>query len=66
MVEIGGKRGRLVWVDAVNIGADIGKETPAHGGGQTVTDLHDPEACQQCHCDASARDQRGKVPATRA
>ena len=47
VVEIVGERGRIIGVDAGDIGADIGKQTPAHGGGQALADLDHAKPCQQ-------------------
>ena len=41
VVEVAREGRRIVRVDAGDPGADIGEETPAHGGGQPVADLND-------------------------
>src|SRR5215472_15598807 len=38
IIEIVGERGRIIGVDAGDVGSDIGKQTPAHGGGQAAAD----------------------------
>src|SRR5215472_17230544 len=47
MVEIAGKRRRIVRVDARDIGADIGKQSPARGGGHALADLDHSKPRQQ-------------------
>jgi hypothetical protein len=47
--QVIGKRGEIVRVDAGDICADIGKQTPAHGGGQALADFDYTEARQQRH-----------------
>ncbi len=49
VVEIGGKRRRVVWIDARDIRAGIGKQAPADSGGQAAPQLHHAKACQQSH-----------------
>ncbi len=47
MVEIGRERRRNVRADAADIRPDIGEETTANGGSQTLADLNDSEALEQ-------------------
>jgi hypothetical protein len=49
MVEVAREGRRIARVEAGDPGADIGEETPAHGGGQPVADLHDLKSRQQRH-----------------
>ncbi len=47
MIEIGRQRRRHVGIDAADISADIGEETPTDGSSQALSYLYDTETLQQ-------------------